>query len=395
MATRRELLRAGGGMAATVLSGSLLTGPRPARADTLQAIQQIVDDYYANSLGGRGAHVGVVVGMAMPDSGDRGRFVFAGGQTLTNPEGRRLELNEQTHFEIGSISKVFTSGMYYMLHGPYTGTLRSSLGERLTMSPAVADISLKNLAVYRPGLAQDNQGGVYPPGMMRSLRNLFDHLAHFTPPFPQGTCYAYSNLGWSLLGMATVRLANLDTEAYADTYNAELRKFCRGFGATNTEVFHPRLKPQLPRGYTRRFVSLPPDSNYQPARDAGYASGGIVSTGADMMQFLLYNMGRLPGRLNDRALAYQQTDTLQTPPCSGAGPGPTTSYGWFHAKVQTPGGEAIVLNKNGGVAGFTSWMGFVGWQGTGAPSPVGAFVLSNSPASTRIGNQVVRLLLRG
>jgi CubicO group peptidase (beta-lactamase class C family) len=395
MVTRRELLRAGGGMAATALSGSLLTGLRPAKADTLQSIQEIVDDYYANSLGGRRANVGVVVGIAMPATGTRGTFAFAGGQTLTNPAGRPLPLNEHTHFEIGSISKVFTSGMYYMLHGPYTGTLGSSLGNRLTMSPAVADLSLKNLAVYRPGLAQDNGGGVYPPNMMRSLRDLFGHLVAFTPPFPQGTCYSYSNLGWSLLGMATVKLASLDAEAYVDSYNAELAKFCRGFGATNTQVFHPRLKPHLPTGYTRRFVSLPADSNYQPARDAGYGSGGIVSTGADMMQFLLYNMGRLPGGLNDRALAYQQTDTAQTAPCSGAGPGPMTSCGWFHAKVQTPGREAVVLNKNGGVAGFTSWMGFVGWQGTGAPSPHGAFVLSNSPASTRIGNEIMKLLLRG
>jgi len=393
MVTRRALLRAGGGMAATILSGSLLTRSRPAQAQVLEEIQRVVDDYYAHSMGGRRARVGVTVGIALPDSGDRGRFVFAGGQTLTNPGGQHLPLNEHTHFEIGSISKVFTSGMYYMLHGPYEGTLGSHLGDRLRMSPAVADITLRNLAVYRPGFAQDNRGGVYPPRIMRSLPNLFDFLSHFRPPFPQGTCYAYSNLGWSLLGMATVRQANLDTAAYAEHYNTELQRFCRGFGANNTQVFHPRLKPHLPTGYTRRFVALPQESNYQPARDAGYASGGIVSTGADMMQFLLYNMGRLPGGLNDRALAYQQTDAMQTPPCSGNGPGPMTSYGWFHAKVPTPDGETIVLNKNGGVAGFTSWMGYVAWQGSGAPSRLGVFVLSNSPASTRLGNRIMRLLL--
>jgi CubicO group peptidase (beta-lactamase class C family) len=391
MLTRRAVLQAGG------VAGMTLAGLRPhaAKADPVQSIQGIVDDYYANSLAGHRANVGVVVGIATPDAATRGRFFFAGGQTLTSPGGGRLALNERTPFEIGSISKVFTSGMHYKLHGPYEGTLGSFLGSRLTTSRAVAGINLKNLAVYHPGLAQDNRGGVYPPGVMQSLRNLFGYLAAFTPPFPQGTCYSYSNMGWSLLGMATVKLASLDADAYVDSYNAELGKFCRGFSANNTQVFHPDLKPRLPMGYTRRFSSLPPGSNYQPARDAGYGSGGIVSTGADMMQFLLYNMGRLPGGPADRALAYQQTDTVQAAPCSGAGPGPTTSCGWFHAKVQTPGREAVVLNKNGGVAGFTSWMGFVGWQGTGAPSPHGAFVLSNSPASTRIGNEVMKLLLRG
>ena len=72
-----------------------------------------------------------------------------------------------------------------------------------------------------------------------------------------------------------------------------------------------------------------------------------------------------------------------------------TSYGWFHTKLETPNGEAVVVNRNGGVAGFTSWMGFSSWQGTGAPSPHGLFVLSNSPASTRLGNAAMKLLLRG
>jgi beta-lactamase class C len=54
-----------------------------------------------------------------------------------------------------------------------------------------------------------------------------------------------------------------------------------------------------------------------------------------------------------------------------------------------------VLNKNGGVAGFTSWMGFTSWQGTGAPSSHGVFVLSNGPGSTRLGNNAMKLLLEG
>jgi len=63
--------------------------------------------------------------------------------------------------------------------------------------------------------------------------------------------------------------------------------------------------------------------------------------------------------------------------------------------MPTPQGEAIVLNKNGGVAGFTSWMGFTSWQGTGAPSADGAFVLTNSHGGTRMGIDAMKLLLRG
>jgi beta-lactamase class C len=387
MTTRRIFLQMTGGLA-----GSLVVGRR-ARAkdeDPFQLIQARIDEHHRTALKDHRANVGVVVGVVTPD---KRQILYAGREALTNPFGSRLNLNERTPFEIGSISKVFTSAIHYMLHGPYGGTLGTWLGSRMTMSRAVAEISLRNLAIYQPGFAQDNRGGVYPPRMMENLKDLFAYMATFAPPFQQGTCYAYSNIGWSLLGMAALRLNSHDTQAFARAYNEKLVKFCGGFSATDTQVFHADLKPRLPMGYTAKFVSLPSSRNYQPSREAGYGSGGIVSNGADMMQFLLYNMGRLPGGLTAPALAYQQTETFRAAPCSGEGPGPVTSYGWFHRELETPRGKVVVLNKNGGVAGFTSWMGFTSWQGTGAPSSHGVFVLSNGPNTTRIGNNAMKLLL--
>jgi beta-lactamase class C len=393
MVTRRALLRATGGLAGLCFAG---LSPRAASADPIQSIQRLIDDYHRRSLNEHGANVGVIVGIVTPDNAGRnGRIISAGRETLTNPFGKRLELNERTPFEIGSISKVFTSGIYYMLHGNYDGTLGSRLGRNIRLSEAIAAITIKDLAIYRPGLAQDNRGGVYPPGTMASLRSLFRYMANFSPPSPPGSCYAYSNIGWSLLGMAAVGLDSTDTQEFVRTYNAKLVKYCSAFSAPGTQVFDADLKPRLPQGHSKEFAPLPPTGSYQPTPAAQYASGGVVSNGADMMRFLLYSMGRLPGGLNDAALKSQQAETFRVAPCSGAGAGPVTSYGWFHAKAETPNGEAVVVNKNGGVAGFTSWMGFSSWQGTGAPSSHGVFVLSNSPGSTRLGNAAMKLLLRG
>jgi len=391
MATRRIFLQMTGGLA-----GALVVGTRARAKDgnPIELIQARIDDYHRTALNNRRANVGVVVGVVTPDNAaGKGQIVYAGRDTLTNPFGNRLDLNERTPFEIASISKVFTSGIHYMLHGPYSGTLGSWLGNKMTMSRAIADISLRNLAIYQPGLAQDNHGGVYPPRMMESLKDFFAYMATFAPPFRQGSCYAYSNVGWALLSMAAVRLASDDTQEFARTYNEKLARFCGGFSAADTQVFDVGLKPRLPMGHTEKFVALRSSRNYQPSREAGYGSGGIVSNGADMMQFLLYNMGRLPGGLTDPALAYLQTETFHAAPCSSEGPGPATSYGWFRREHETPRGKVVVLNKNGGVAGFTSWMGFTNWQGTGAPSSHGVFVLCNGPFSTRIGNNAMNLLL--
>src|SRR5262245_24604441 len=117
-----------------------------------------------------------------------------------------------------------------MLHGPYDGTLGDWL-PKLRLSRAVGNLRLENLAIYRPGLAQDNRGGVYPPAMMRSLKNLFDYMARFNPPFEQGSCYAYSNVGWSLLSMAMLKLDHTDTRQFVRAYNAALARFCSLLGA--------------------------------------------------------------------------------------------------------------------------------------------------------------------
>ena len=277
MATRRIFLQMTGGLA-----GSLFVGTRVGAKDgnPIQLIQARIDDYHRTALHNHRANVGAVVGVVTPDNAaSKGQILFAGQDTLTNPFGRRLELNDRTPFEIGSTSKVFTSGIHYMLHGPYGGTLGSWLGNRMTMSRAVADISLRNLAIYQPGLAQDNRGGVYPPRMMESLKDLFAYMATFAPPFRQGTCYAYSNIGWALLSMAAVRLNSTDTQEFARTYNEKLAKFCAGFSATDTEVFDVDLEPRLPMGYTEKFVSLPSGRNFRRAarRDMGPAASSATA----------------------------------------------------------------------------------------------------------------------
>jgi CubicO group peptidase (beta-lactamase class C family) len=384
MITRRAFLQASGGLA-------LSLPRRTAAADPIRSVQTAIDLYQRQSLDRTGAKVGVIAGVVTPEQPD-GRFLYAGGDAMTNPFGKRLALDERTPFEIASISKVFTSGIHYMLHGPYEGTLGDWL-TKLPLSRAVGNLRLENLAIYRPGLAQDNRGGVYPPILMRSLKNLFDFLATFTPPFEQGSCYAYSNLGWALSSMAALKLDHTDMREFARAYNAALVRYCNGFGARQTEVFQPDIKPRLPMGYNKAFTPLPASASYQPTSDAGCGSGGIVSNGADMMRYLLYNMGRLPGGSNDPALVYQQAEGSRAAPCAGGGAGPITSYGWFHGPVQTAQGPMVVVNKNGGVAGYTSWMGFTRWQGTSGPSTHGAFVLSNSPASTRLGVSAMRILL--
>jgi CubicO group peptidase (beta-lactamase class C family) len=389
MTTRRAFLQAAAGGAAYLLSRR----PGEVRADPLGAIQKRMDDYCSRAFTDSGANIALVAGVVAPEiNGGTGQIFYAGGARLTNPLGEPLPLDAHTPFEIGSISKVFSSGIYYMLRGPYSGTLGSHM-PAMGMSQGVAELTLVNLAIYQPGLAQDNQGGVYPPWILENLETLFRYLAGFQPPFPQGSCYAYSNLGWSLLAMAALGLDSRQPGMLPALYARQLAVFCSKFAAGETRLFSPELRRRLPRGHRKDMAALPPRDPYRPTEWPHVGAGGIISTGADMMQFLLYNMGRLPGGLGDPALAYQQARTFRANACSAGRAGPTTSYGWFHAPMGPS--QTMVLSKNGGVAGYSSWMGFARWQGTGAPSPYGVFVLSNGHDSTRLGRAVMNQLLEG
>lgn len=382
MLTRRSVLL--GGLVTAAFGRHALAQPQG------DPFQSLINAACRTARGAHNAKLAIVLGVVTREG--KGRLLFAGADGLTNPFGQPLGLDAATPFEIGSISKVFTSALHYRAHGPFQGTLGSWLGTAARLSPGVAALTLENLATYRPGLPQDNQGGAYPPGTLRTFESLFKYLSAYQPPDPQGTCYAYSNLGWSLLAMAGTGIAGVTAEGFADRYDQRLKAFGATFGATRTGWFRPEMKARLPQGYTKPWGAVPANDPYRPVSPTGIGSGGLVSNGADMLAYLRLNMGLMDGGLSDPALAYQQGADIRTPACTGPG-APRTAYGWFRASIKTPDGPVTVLNKNGGVRGFTSWMGFSAWQGTNTPSPAGLFVLANGPVATPLGMQAMRRLL--
>jgi beta-lactamase class C len=125
-------------------------------------------------------------------------------------------------------------------------------------------------------------------------------------------------------------------------------------------------------------------------------------------KWLQYNMGI--AHKDHELLKLQQLPayqwTLENPPahagektCAPDKPLPKpigTRIGWFsHSPLSDP--SITLLTKNGGVGGFSSWLSFQSWVGTGKPSPIGAFVLTNnagkSNAATEVGSKVMTALL--
>ena len=363
-------------------------------SSAFSGIQTLVNNYITDKKKKYpDANLGVAIGAVTPNT-PAGQVIYSTGPMVSRGQSS-ITLGSTTPFEIGSVSKLFTVGIYEQLQQDFSVTLGSMLGSKMTMSDTVSAITLQQLAAYASGLPQDNgqcplhPSTGYPAQMTASLANLFQFLKTYdTLPYTPGSTYAYSNLGMSLVSMAALQLDSLDTEAFATSFNNALIKYCRTYGvdpsgSTPTTLIYNQSDMQaLPIGYNKDYV----EKVGYPCPVLEYGSGGIVSTPSDMLAFLLYCMSTsYPSSLQQAVWqlpAYCLTDK-QT----------QTGYGWF-IDAQKIKGQTIV-SKDGSVAGFTAWIALEQKSSPTAASPRGVFVLTNGPDAVGLGREAFARILPG
>ena len=361
------------------------------QSDPASRIQAIIDKYAKE-------HIGVVVGLISPDYPyPSAKLLFAGADTLWNTAQQPLTLDGSTPFEIGSITKVFTSLVQYnqQSSSPYGGTL----GEFITagsLPQSLSSLPILDLANYSPGFPTDNQGGWWPRGAAQSLPALIDYLSKSSgiPQYTPGTCYTYSNFGWSLLAMASLGVSS-KTEDIASLWATAISTIVQDLDmSSSTAPYDPSMDASLPVGYDKSGTIFPIGRSYQPTPPMIFGAGNLVSTGSDMYLWLAYNMG-LGNPANFNIQTLQQATTYNYPQCGSTKTPPVVSLGWFHHTATINGQSVTWLAKDGGVGGFTSWMGFEAWVDASnpSPSPIGAFVLTNSHGALSLGQRIIQILL--
>jgi D-alanyl-D-alanine-carboxypeptidase/D-alanyl-D-alanine-endopeptidase len=190
-------------------------------------------------------------------------------------------------------------------------------------------------------------------------------------PGTAGTRYSYSNLGFALLG-ESLATALAPGSSYGSVISQMLLDPL-GFSASTT-MFGETDVSKLPQGYGPDGQPTRPGA---PAFPAYYGGGGLVSTPADMLIWLRFNMGlTCPAPLRARLPATQQASTtVQTLHGSGLG------LGWFLTTIDTNTGPLATIWKDGGYAGFHSYITFLPSPSPGTTaSTAGVFVLTNSAA---------------
>jgi CubicO group peptidase (beta-lactamase class C family) len=299
--------------------------------------------------------VGIVVGVIEPS----GRRVVAYGNLAKNDP---RPLNGDTIFEIGSITKVFTSLLLADAKARGEVALTDPVGKFLPARVKMPErggraITLQDLATHTSGLPRlpTNMApkDAANPYADYSAENLYAFLSGYQLPRDIGSDYEYSNLGGGLLGLA------LTLRARATDYETLVReRIIMPLRMASTAIaLSPEMKTRLAAGHG---ATLQPVPNWDLPTLAG--AGALRSTTNDLLTFLAANIGYV-----DTPLAAAMADMLTVRRPTGT-PDLAIALGWH---VLTVHGKEIVWH-NGGTAGYRTFIGF------DRLARVGVVVLSNA-----------------
>jgi CubicO group peptidase (beta-lactamase class C family) len=315
--------------------------------------------------------VGIVVGVI--DAHGR-RYVAYGARA----KGDTRPLDETTIFEIGSMTKVFTSLVLSEMVADHEVALDDPVAKFFPPGTKVPErggrqITLVDLATHTSGLPR-MPTNFHPKDLANpyadySEDQFLTFLASYQLPRDIGSLYEYSNYGAGLLGQALSRRAGLGYEELVK------RRITQPLGMADTTVtLTPALQARLAAGHDAK---LAPVANWDLPTFAG--AGALRSDAKDMLTFVGAELGYVKTPLAG-PMAAQLTVRRPTP-----NPAMTVSLAWHI--LAAPGRDAVIWH-NGGTGGYRTFMGF------DPKTQVGVVVLTNA-STARGGDDIGFHILTG
>jgi CubicO group peptidase (beta-lactamase class C family) len=298
--------------------------------------------------------VGIVVGII--DS--EGRRIISYGEAA---QGDPRPLDGNTVFEIGSITKVFTSlllaGMVERGEVALTDPVSTHLPAGVTVPQRGGkQITLQDLATHTSGLPRMdgdfNATDPANPYADYSVERLYRFVSTYTLQRDIGKRFEYSNLGAALLGQALAHRAGMGYEALVQARILEPLAMTSTGVAVTTD-----MRTRLAVGHQYVYKAVPV-ANWD--LNAAAPAGGLRSTANDMLTFLAAFIGYTPTPLAPSMSAMLQ---VRRHPVDG----PHVALGWF---VMSKNGSELVTH-GGATGGYRSFIGF------DPKARVGVVVLSN------------------
>ena len=302
--------------------------------------------------------VGLVIGLL---DADGTRRVLTAGKA----DNGALQLDANTVFEIGSISKTFTNALLADMVRRGEVTLDQPVQSLLPSTVKVPtrngkQITLLDLATASSGLPRmpsnfkpKDSGN---PFADYTVDLMYQYLNGYTLTRDIGSLYEYSNTGMGLLGHA---LALRLKKSY---FQAIEERVLKPLGMRDTRIeLTPDMQPRLALGHDPVGKVVP---NWD-FTESITAAGSIRSTVADMFKFLAANLDSTSKPLGP-TLAVTHGSRRPT-----TIPNMTIGLAWHILKG--PGGT--IVWHNGGTGGYRTFLGF------DVAKRVGVILLTNSAIS--------------
>ena len=254
---------------------------------------------------------------------------------------RGVPVTPESIFELASITKVFTTTSLAIeveegrmrLDDPVAKYLR-----RLREGRSIRDVTLQQLATHTSSLPR------VPIGRHRGPWNrklVIDWLIGWEAQYPLGTKDVYSNLALGVLGYA---IAEHEQEPLEKVWK---RQFLEPLGMNHTYFEIPeRDRHLVVQGYGPNGKPVPHDP------PGGWPAGGrLSSSGRDMAEFLVANLGE---RDEDRPKITRAMQFAQQPYFK-VSEHMTQGLCWQRVPLQ----GHLVIDKNGGLDGTSTYIGMI------------------------------------
>lgn len=338
MSLRRSRLRAGSVLAVCLAALAPATAGAVADPYGKQNLQRQLEEFVRSPGGPPGA-------IAVLRTEEGTRVVRAGVADIRTGRPPRPD----DHMRIASTAKAFSGAVALTLVHHRVLRLDDTLHQRLPQLPdAWGEVTLRQLLNHTSGLPDYSRSAGFldelraDPRHRFDSRRLLDYVADQPLLFAPGSEYRYSNSD-------NIAVALMAEAATRTPYEELLRRLVYrplGLHSTSLPQGYRMPKPYL-HGYDVDPPAPPEDVSEVIGMSGVWASGGIVSTPADMTRFI---RGYASGRLYGRKVVEQQRRWIEGAASEPAGPG-RNSAGLAVFRYQTRCG--VVLGHTGNTLGYT------------------------------------------
>ncbi|MGH9946646.1 MAG: serine hydrolase [Pyrinomonadaceae bacterium] len=294
---------------------------------------------------------------------EKGAKFYNSGKTSKRPDA--AESNENTVYEIGSITKVFVGILLAEAVRRGEVTLNDPISKHLpktVITPKFGgrEITLLDLTTHHSSLPRlpDN----FKPATMAnpyadySVAQMYEFLGQVKLAKDVGSEFAYSNFGVGLLGHILSLKAKMPFEMLVRT------RILKPLDMNDTSiVLSPKMKANLAVGYDDGGMPTP---NWD--FDALAGAGSLRSTSRDMSKFIAANLGLVKTPLAESLAEAQKMRTVGERPTQNIG------FGWFSDPLD---GRQLLFH-GGGTGGYVTFVAL------DTEKKKGVFVATNSVAKS-------------